>query len=63
MLLPINILYKQNGYTFAVLGSGIDVIYPYVNKTIYYKLLEGGGIISEFPPGTKNLIPIISFKK
>ena len=44
---------QANGYTCAVLGSGIDVIYPYVNKTIYYKLLEGGGIISEFPPGTK----------
>lgn len=44
---------QANGYTCAVLGSGIDVIYPYVNKTIYYKLLEEGGIISEFPPGTK----------
>ena len=44
---------EENGYTCAVLGSGIDVIYPYVNKNIYYKLLEEGSIISEFPPGTK----------
>lgn len=44
---------ESKGYTCAVLGSGIDVIYPYINKSIYYKLLEEGSIISEFPPGTK----------
>ena len=39
--------------TFAVLGCGIDVCYPASNKWLYRKILEkGGGIISEYPPGT-----------
>ncbi|QBD84821.1 DNA-protecting protein DprA [Clostridium tetani] len=44
---------QAKGYTCAVLGSGIDVIYPYINKNIYYKLLEEGSVISEFLPGIK----------
>jgi DNA processing protein len=44
--------------TFAVLGSGIDdeSIYPYPNKRLAHQIiLAGGGILSEFPPGTKGL--------
>lgn len=45
---------KNRGETIAVLGSGINVIYPYQNKDIYQKIVEGkntkGLIISEFPP-------------
>lgn len=41
------------GKTFAVLGSGIDVIYPRENIELYYAIITGGGgIISEYPPGT-----------
>ena len=40
--------------TFAVLGSGVDICYPAANRRLYEAILEnGGGIISEFPPGTK----------
>ena len=91
---------RSSGYTYAVLGSGIDVCYPRQNSDIYYKLTGGsarlrtgiststdltptdvaadgtdtawaassdttlpekrnhlsyGGVISEFPPGTKPL--------
>lgn len=39
--------------TIAVLGSGIDYIYPYKNKDIYNDILVNGLIISEFPGNTK----------
>ena len=39
--------------TFAVLGSGADVCYPASNYSLYERILQtGGGIISEFPPGS-----------
>ncbi|MCM1192793.1 MAG: DNA-processing protein DprA [Butyrivibrio sp.] len=40
------------GSSFAVLGSGVDVCYPAGNRQLYEKLKEGGGILSEYPPGT-----------
>ncbi|MDR2812706.1 MAG: DNA-protecting protein DprA, partial [Puniceicoccales bacterium] len=41
------------GKTVAVLGSGIDVIYPYENKTLHGRIAENGSILSEFPLGKK----------
>ena len=42
-----------NGKTFAVLGCGVDVCYPREHIGLYVDILEqGGGIISEMPPGT-----------
>jgi DNA processing protein len=39
--------------TFAVLGSGADEVYPASNRVLAKRILEtGGGIISEYPPGT-----------
>lgn len=47
---------KNNINTIAVLGSGIDVIYPKENHRLYHEILETGGcIISEFPLGTPPL--------
>lgn len=44
---------EGNMPTFAVLGSGADVCYPAANKHLYDRILRnGGGIISEYPPGT-----------
>lgn len=43
---------NSNGYTCAVLGSGIDVIYPKQNKDLYKSICEKGCVISEFYPGT-----------
>ena len=41
------------GEGFAVLGSGVDVIYPAENRGLAAELLErSGGLISEYPPGT-----------
>ncbi len=46
---------ERNNFTIAVLGSGIDVIYPAKNKKLYYDIEENGCIISEFAPGTRPL--------
>lgn len=37
--------------TIAVLGGGIDHIYPPENKDLYDAIIESGCIISEYPPG------------
>ncbi|MBC8061672.1 MAG: DNA-protecting protein DprA [Clostridiaceae bacterium] len=43
---------ESGGYTCAVLGCGVDVIYPKENAKIYKEILENGCVISEFMPGT-----------
>ena len=44
------------GKTFVVLGGGVDVIYPKENTDLYYEILmKGGGVLSEYPPGTPSL--------
>ena len=40
------------GKTIAVLGCGVDVIYPPSNKNLRDAILQNGCIISEFPPST-----------
>lgn len=42
----------SEGYTCAVLGSGVDVVYPRENFELYGKIAEEGCIVSEFLPGT-----------
>ncbi|MCH8556491.1 MAG: DNA-processing protein DprA [Balneolia bacterium] len=45
---------ENNGCTVAVLGSGIDKIYPASNKRLTDEIInKGGAVISEFVPGTK----------
>ncbi|MBQ2705484.1 MAG: DNA-processing protein DprA [Agathobacter sp.] len=41
------------GETFAVLGCGVDVCYPTGHKYLYEKIIQNGGIISEYPPQTQ----------
>jgi DNA processing protein len=43
---------EAGGTTIAVLGTGIDVIYPRSNARLYARIAERGLIVSEFPPGT-----------
>ena len=43
---------ESGGRTIAVLGSGVDVIYPREHKEIYSRILSKGAVISEYPPGT-----------
>lgn len=44
-----------DGSTYAVLGCGVDVCYPALARKIYDKIPQNGGILSEYPPGTKPL--------
>lgn len=44
---------EEGSFTTAVLGSGIDVVYPFENRKLYDKITENGCVISEFPIGTK----------
>ena len=45
---------KQNGKTIAVLGNGLNYIFPQKNKKLYNEILENDGlIISEYPPETE----------
>lgn len=45
---------ERGGTTIAVLGSGIDRIYPNSNIPLAHKIMDQGGVmVSEFPPGTK----------
>ncbi len=47
---------KVQGKTLAVLGCGVDICYPKENYWLYERILEcGGGIVSEYPPGTRPL--------
>jgi len=44
---------QSNGKTVAVLGSGVDLCFPPVNKPLYDKIINGGGVVfSEFPLGS-----------
>ncbi len=39
--------------TLAVLGSGVDIVYPKDNQKLYNEIVERGLVISEFPIGTQ----------
>lgn len=42
------------GKPIAVVGTGLDIVYPKENKNLEEKIIElGGAIISEYPLGTK----------
>jgi DNA processing protein len=44
---------ERDGNTIAVVGNGLDIIYPSENRRIWERLEKEGTIISEFPLGTR----------
>jgi DNA processing protein len=46
---------ESGGRTIAVLGSGVDVIYPPENRRLADKIVEAGAVVSQFAPGTRPL--------
>src|SRR5947207_8671155 len=43
------------GRTLAVLGCGVDVVYPPENAPLVAQIAERGALVSQFPPGTPPL--------
>ncbi|MDM7996119.1 MAG: DNA-processing protein DprA [Acidobacteriota bacterium] len=43
---------EGKGCTIAVLGCGIDIVYPREHRQLTNRIVENGLILSEFPPGT-----------
>ena len=43
------------GVTIAVTGTGLDRVYPAMNKELAHRIVEQGALISEFPTGTPPL--------
>ncbi|MEA5503743.1 DNA-processing protein DprA [Halotia wernerae UHCC 0503] len=43
---------KAGGRTIAVLGTGVDVIYPHKNQDLYKQILSAGLVLSEYPSKT-----------
>ncbi len=44
---------EAGGRTLAVLGSGVDIIYPWENLKLAQDIAEHGALISEYPLGTQ----------
>lgn len=46
---------NAGGRTIAVIGSGLDIIYPPENDDLARQIVKNGALVSEFNPGTKPL--------
>ena len=44
---------KRGNLNYAILGSGVDVVYPPENDKLYQKIIETGAVMSEYPVGSK----------
>ncbi len=44
---------KGGGKTVAVLGCGVDVVYPADARRLRDRIAESGTLLSEYPPGTR----------
>ena len=44
---------RAGGFTAAVLGGGVDVVYPAENRRLYEDIAATGVLLSEYPPGTE----------
>ena len=42
------------GLTAAVLGTGVDLVYPAAHRALYRRIEASGLLISELPPGTRS---------
>lgn len=44
---------RAGGRTIAVLGSGIDVVYPSEHHRLHMRIAQTGAVVSEYPMGTQ----------
>lgn len=40
------------GRTIAVLGCGLDIVYPYENRILMNEIIKNGAVVTEYPLGT-----------
>ncbi|BAN68098.1 DNA-processing protein DprA [endosymbiont of unidentified scaly snail isolate Monju] len=45
----------EGGHTLAVLGTGLDRVFPAQHRELAHRIAEQGLLVSEFPPGTPPL--------
>jgi DNA processing protein len=43
---------RSGGFPVAVLGTGVDVVYPASNRKLWEQVVQRGLVLSEFPMGT-----------
>ncbi len=48
-----NAALSAGGNTIAVMGTGLDVVYPAKHKELAHNIAKHGTLVSEFPTGTK----------
>lgn len=48
-----NAALSAGGNTIAVMGTGLDVVYPAKHKELAHNIAQNGALVSEFPTGTK----------
>lgn len=46
---------EAGGKTYGVLGSGVDICYPRENFLLYQQMEKQGGVLSEYPVGSRAL--------
>ena len=44
---------EAHGRTIAVLGNGLDIVYPAENASLARSIIENGALVSEYPLGTR----------
>lgn len=53
---------EGGGKTYAVLGNSAEICYPKEHERLYRSILKNGGILSEYPPGTKAAAPFFPMR-
>jgi DNA processing protein len=53
---------EGKGLTLAVMGTGLDEVYPKENRRLCEKILENGALLTEFPLGTPPLSQNFPFR-
>ncbi len=44
---------EADGRTLAIMGTGVDITYPWFNRNLYQQILQRGLVLSEYPAGTQ----------